>query len=217
MKVRAPLARNARDLQCLQWPATAGRAAERTIFMALSDTTRCHHAPPVLSARPYHAGGLRRPTRSGAQMAELVDAPSSGGGARMGVEVRALFCTIYPFDNVRRIFCNPQKSIKKLVNSFGRVRPQPQGDWGPFRGRAPPFSGRPFHRLCAMPSRWHGYAMLSSPHRHSGTILILSSAEKCRRVRRRMSLTTCSAGFLDLEDLGFIFVPSSLRRSPNLP
>ncbi len=28
---------------------------------------------------------------SGAQMAELVDAPSSGGGARKGVEVRVLF------------------------------------------------------------------------------------------------------------------------------
>ena len=61
----------------------------------------------------------------------------------------------------------------------------------------------------------------SSNGRPSSTILILSSAEKCRRVLRRMSFTTCSAGALDrdfaLEDLGFIFVPSSLRRSPNPP
>src|SRR5690606_41235776 len=59
--------------------------------------------------------------------------------------------------------------------------------------------------------------MESSPRRPSSTILILSSAEKCRRVLRRMSFTTCPAGFLDLEDLGFIFVPLSLRRSPNPP
>src|SRR5690606_16475062 len=55
------------------------------------------------------------------------------------------------------------------------------------------------------------------PRRPSSTIRILSSAEKCRRVARRMSFTTCSAGaFTDFfkEDLGFIFVPSSLRRSP---
>ena len=56
-----------------------------------------------------------------------------------------------------------------------------------------------------------------SPRRPSRTIRILSSAEKCRRVLRRMSFTTCSAGILDFEDLGFIFVPSSLRRSPNPP
>ena len=60
-------------------------------------------------------------------------------------------------------------------------------------------------------------AMLSSPRRPSSTIRILSSAEKCRRVVPRMSFTTCSAGFLGLEDLGLIFVPSSLRRDPNPP
>ena len=43
------------------------------------------------------------------------------------------------------------------------------------------------------------------------------SAEKCRRVPRRMSFTTCSAGFLAIEDLALIFVPSSLRREPNPP
>src|SRR3546814_2912063 len=57
--------------------------------------------------------------------------------------------------------------------------------------------------------------MLSSPRKPSSTIRILSSAEKCRRVARRMSFTTRSAGALGgdffKEDLGFIFVPSSLR------
>lgn len=43
----------------------------------------------------------------------------------------------------------------------------------------------------------------------------LSSAEKCRRVAPRMSFTTCSAGFLALEDLGLIFVPSVLRSNQN--
>jgi hypothetical protein len=63
--------------------------------------------------------------------------------------------------------------------------------------------------------------MLSSPRSPPITIRILSSAEKCRRVARRMSFTTCSAGALAgdfaLQDLGLIFVPSSLRRNPNPP
>ena len=37
-----------------------------------------------------------------------------------------------------------------------------------------------------MPSLRHGSAMLSSPRRPSSTIRILSSAEKCRRVARRI-------------------------------
>lgn len=68
-----------------------------------------------------------------------------------------------------------------------------------------------------MPSLRHSSAMLSSPRRPSSTMRILSSAEKWRRVYRRMPFTTCSAGaFADdfaLQDLGFIFVPSSLRQS----
>src|SRR5665213_3673125 len=60
-----------------------------------------------------------------------------------------------------------------------------------------------------MPSLRHSSAMLSSPRSPSITILILSSAEKCRRLERRMSFTTCSAGFLAFEDLGLILVPSS--------
>jgi hypothetical protein len=43
----------------------------------------------------------------------------------------------------------------------------------------------------------------------------LSSAEKCRRVARRMSLVTCSAGFLVVVDLWVIFVCQ--RRSKNQP
>src|SRR5690606_29535584 len=58
--------------------------------------------------------------------------------------------------------------------------------------------------------------MLSSPRKPSSTIRILSSAEKCRRVARRMSFTTCSAGFLALEDLGFILVPSSADETKTL-
>src|SRR5665213_2907635 len=58
-----------------------------------------------------------------------------------------------------------------------------------------------------MPSLRHSSAMLSSPRRPSNTIRILSSAEKCRRVARRMSLITCSAGFLAVVDLRVIFVP----------
>ena len=57
-----------------------------------------------------------------------------------------------------------------------------------------------------MPSFRHSSAILSSPRRPSSTIRILSTAEKCRRVARRMSLTTCSAGRLvgnfGLEGLG---------------
>ena len=40
---------------------------------------------------------------------------------------------------------------------------------------------------------------------------ILYPAEKCRRIARRVSFTTCSAGFLATEDLRRIFFPSSLR------
>ena len=43
----------------------------------------------------------------------------------------------------------------------------------------------------------------------------LSSAEKCRRVARRMSLITCSAGFLAVVDLRVILVCQ--RRSKNQP
>ena len=48
-------------------------------------------APASLSARPYLPHGFSMTARPCAQMAELVDAPSSGGGARKGVEVRVLF------------------------------------------------------------------------------------------------------------------------------
>jgi hypothetical protein len=46
--------------------------------------------------------------------------------------------------------------------------------------------------------------MLSSPRRPSSAIRILSSAEKCRRVARRISLTTCSAGFFVF--VGFVVI-----------
>ena len=50
---------------------------------------------------------------------------------------------------------------------------------------------------------------------------ILSSAERGRRVWRRVSFMTVSTGVLagefSEEGLSFLFVPSSLRRNPNPP
>ena len=45
------------------------------------------------------------------------------------------------------------------------------------------------------PSRRHSSAMVSSPRNPSSTTRIFSSAEKCRRVARRMSLIASSAGY----------------------
>src|SRR5215204_1146726 len=58
-----------------------------------------------------------------------------------------------------------------------------------------------------MPSRRQSSAMLSSPRRPSSTMRIFSSAEKGRRVARRMSLTTTSAGSFAGPDVCFIFAP----------
>src|SRR6185295_3611791 len=58
-----------------------------------------------------------------------------------------------------------------------------------------------------IPSRRQSSAMLSSPRSPSSTTRILSSAEKCRRVARRMSFTTCSAGSLTGPDFCLIFAP----------
>lgn len=56
-----------------------------------------------------------------------------------------------------------------------------------------------------------------TPRRPSSTMRILSSAEKCRRVCRRMSFTTRSAGAFvgdfALEDLGFILWDGRLPQS----
>src|SRR6188472_1805600 len=49
--------------------------------------------------------------------------------------------------------------------------------------------------------------MLSSPRSPSSTMRILSSAEKCRRVARRISFRTCSAGSLTGPDFCLIFAP----------
>ena len=45
--------------------------------------------------------------------------------------------------------------------------------------------------------------------KQSSTMRILSSTEKCRRVARLMFFITCSSGFLALEYLGLVLVPSS--------
>src|SRR5918998_714250 len=70
-----------------------------------------------------------------------------------------------------------------------------------------------------MLSRRHSSAMLSSPRRPSSTMRIFSSAEKCRRGARRMSLTTVSAGPFAGPDVCFIFAPDGydepeILRSP---
>src|SRR6478609_5949863 len=49
--------------------------------------------------------------------------------------------------------------------------------------------------------------MLSSPRSPSSTTRIFSSAEKCRRVARRMSLTICSAGAFSGPGFCLIFAP----------
>ena len=53
-------------------------------------------ADRALSARSYPAVGAFA-ARYRAQMAELVDAPASGAGARKGVEVRVLFWAPFIF------------------------------------------------------------------------------------------------------------------------
>src|SRR3712207_1841016 len=58
-----------------------------------------------------------------------------------------------------------------------------------------------------MLSRRHSSAMLPSPRRPSNTMRIFSSAEKCRHVARRMSLTRVSAGSFAGPDVCFIFAP----------
>src|SRR3970040_1042771 len=67
-----------------------------------------------------------------------------------------------------------------------------------------------------MPSRRHNSAMLSSPRSPSSTMRILSSAEKCRRVARRISFMTCSAGALTGTDFCLIFAPSTGYDDPDL-
>src|SRR5271165_5309961 len=58
--------------------------------------------------------------------------------------------------------------------------------------------------------------MLSSPRRPSSTIRILSSAEKCRRVARRMSFTTCVAGPSSGTDFCLIFDPREGYDEPEI-
>ncbi len=60
-------------------------------------------------------------------------------------------------------------------------------------------------RFRTIPSRQHSSAMRSSPRRPSSTMRIFSSAENCRRVARRMSFTTLSAGSFTGPDFCLIF------------
>src|SRR5580692_13018122 len=68
-----------------------------------------------------------------------------------------------------------------------------------------------------MPSRRQSSEMFSSPRSPSSTMRIFSSAEYCRRVRRRMSFSTCSAGALPGPDFCFIFAPCGYDEPEILP
>src|SRR5271169_5481256 len=68
-----------------------------------------------------------------------------------------------------------------------------------------------------MPSRRHNSAMLSSPRSPSSTTRIFSSAEKCRRVARRMSLIASSAGCFSGPDFCLIFAPCGYDDPEILP
>src|SRR5882762_8346972 len=68
-----------------------------------------------------------------------------------------------------------------------------------------------------MPSRRHGSAMLSSPRSPSSTTRIFSSAQKCRRVARRMSLIASSAGCFSGPDFCLIFAPGGYDDPEILP
>src|SRR5450631_3416303 len=59
--------------------------------------------------------------------------------------------------------------------------------------------------------------MLSSPRRPSSTMRIFSSAENCRRVARRMSFTTLSAGSFTGPDFCLIFAPHGYDEPEILP
>src|ERR1700722_19860682 len=68
-----------------------------------------------------------------------------------------------------------------------------------------------------MPSRRHSSAMLSSPRSPSSTTRIFSSAEKCRRVARRMSLIASSGGCFSGPDFCLIFAPCGYDDPEILP
>jgi hypothetical protein len=59
--------------------------------------------------------------------------------------------------------------------------------------------------------------MLSSSRSPSGTTRIFSSAEKCRRVARRMSLIVSSAGCFSGPDFCLIFAPCGCDDPEILP
>jgi hypothetical protein len=59
--------------------------------------------------------------------------------------------------------------------------------------------------------------MLSSPRSPSRTMRIFSSAEKCRRVARRMSLIASSAGGFSDPDFYLIFAPCGYDDPEILP
>src|SRR5260221_9101905 len=67
-----------------------------------------------------------------------------------------------------------------------------------------------------IPSRRQSSAILSSPRRPSSTMRILSSAEKCRRVARRIFVTTSVAGSFSGTDFCLIFAPCEGYDEPEI-
>ena len=66
--------------------------------------------PPQLVARSYPAAGSLA-YRYRAQMAELVDAPASGAGARKGVEVRVLFWEPGSLSRLPQNHCKTRRNL----------------------------------------------------------------------------------------------------------
>jgi hypothetical protein len=74
-----------------------------------------------------------------------------------------------------------------------------------------------FGTLCAMPSRRHNSAMLSSPVRPPNKIRIFSAAQYCLRVARRMSLMTYAPWLCLFPGFCLISTPWWLRCVRNPP
>jgi predicted lipid-binding transport protein (Tim44 family) len=77
-------------------PMPAALASGALASGRLERRWRLTRADPWASGPRLPRGRIAQTGRSRAQMAELVDAPSSGGGARKGVEVRVLFWAPFP-------------------------------------------------------------------------------------------------------------------------
>ena len=78
-----------------------------------------------------------------AQMAELVDAPSSGGGARKGVEVRVLFWAPFVLLTFSQIIYKTRRNPRDLALGSFRIVPPVLGGSRHFCGPFEAVSQRP--------------------------------------------------------------------------